>query len=104
MALLPSRELSLFPMFNPLASPAAAARAIPPAVPTPALSAKMQTPWFALSMVDANAATAWGGGGAGVAAHPDNNGGGGGFPPIPVLLIWLLTLGVAIWIVTKNNN
>lgn len=57
--------------------------------------------------MDPNAAAALGAGGAAVAAQPnpdDNYQSGPGFPPIPVLIIWLATLGVAIWILTKNNR
>jgi hypothetical protein len=85
-------------------SPATAATAPPPA-PT----AQTQNPWIALSMLTPVSASALGGSAA-VAAQPEGPppppppDAGPGFPPIPVIGIWLATIILAIYIVTKNDD
>jgi hypothetical protein len=75
----------------------------------PAATAQVQSPWITLSMLTPVGAGALGGSAA-VAAQPEGPPpppppqGGPGFPPIPVIGIWILTLAVAIWILTKNDN
>jgi len=71
-------------------------------------AAQAQSPWVTLSMLTPVGATALGES-AVVAAQPENPpppppDAGPGWPPIPVIAIWLLTLGVFIYIVTKGNN
>ena len=63
--------------------------------------------WMALSMLTPSGATALDAT-AVAAAQPDTPPpgyyAGPGTPPIPVIIVWLLTLGVIIYIATKGNH
>jgi hypothetical protein len=76
------------------------------AAPSPAAAPQVQDPWVALSMMSPVGATALSGTAA-AAAQPvnappayDNL----ASPPIPVILVWLATLGVVIYIATRHDH
>jgi hypothetical protein len=77
------------------------------AATTPSIKGQTQNPWFALSMMDSNAAVAMGG--AAAVAQPDvppppPSQGGFTTPPIPVLVIWAAWLALLIWIVSHHGH
>ena len=77
-----------------------AAAVAPAPAPAPVASTASVSPWVALgAMNSSTAATA-----ATTAATQGYQGEGFGFPPLPVLGVILLTLGVGIWILTKDND
>jgi hypothetical protein len=94
------RKLTAFAVGASLMSVTTGAVAAAPA-PAPVATTQSVNPWVALDAMNSSTAAA----AATTAAAQDNyRGEGMGFPPIPVLVIILATLGVGIWILTKDDD
>lgn len=78
-----------------------AVAAAPAPVPAPVANTSSVNPWVALGAMNSSSAAA---AAASTAAAQDYRDEGMGFPPIPVLVIILATLGVGIWILTKDDD
>ena len=94
------RKLTAFAVGASLMSVTTGAVAAAPA-PAPVANTQSVNPWVALGAMNSSTAAA----AATTAAAQDGYRGDGlGFPPIPVLIIILATLGVGIWILIKDDD
>jgi hypothetical protein len=94
------RKITAFAVGASLMSVTTGAVAAAPA-PAPVVNTQSVSPWVALGAMNSSTAAA----AATTAAAQDGyRGEGMGFPPIPVLVIILATLGVGIWILTKDDD
>lgn len=82
------------------ASSSAMAAATVQAASAPVATSQTTSPWLALGAMTSNASTA----ASAAAAAQGEPRAGPGFPPIPALIVILATIGVAVWIATKDND